>query len=171
MNTKTQDKHLQDDPGPTDPNASPVDPNQLPTVQQPGALQVMDFGEDAGLGMENTTADEFTIPFITVLQTNSPQCDENEGSYIPGAKAGMFYNTGTGELINGKDGFIFVPVARDHNFAEFTPRNLGGGFVGTHAPDDDLVIMLRAKFGKFGKMYTSDRKMPDGQPAEGTEVQ
>lgn len=134
-----------------------------------GALAVMDFGDDAGLGIDGAGADEFVIPFLTVLQTNSPQCDDIEG--VPGAKPGMLFNTATGELYDGRAGVVFLPVHRDHNFAEFVPRNLGGGFVGTHAPDDDLVLALRAKYGKFGRLYTSEKRTSDGMPAEGTEIQ
>lgn len=148
-------------------------PGQDLTQHEPraGALAVMDFGDDAGVGIDGAGADELLIPFITILQKNSPQCDVEGGTAVPGAKPGDFFNTATGEIYDGKKGLVVVPVHRDHNFAEFTPRNLGGGFVGTHAPDDDLVLQLRARYGKFGKMFTSERKTPEGLPAEGTEVQ
>lgn len=144
---------------------------QVAVLEKPGALAVMDFGDDAGVGIDGAGADELLIPFVVVLQKNSPQCDEEAGTAVPGARPGDFYNTATGQVYDGKRGVTGIPVHRDHNFAEFTPRNLGGGFVGTHAPDDDLVLQLRAKYGKFGRMYTSERKTPEGLPAEGTEVQ
>ena len=47
-----------------------------PIAAQPQAttgtsLAVVEYGEEAGAGLENITADERTIPFITILQSNS----------------------------------------------------------------------------------------------------
>jgi hypothetical protein len=144
---------------------------QTAHTQAGSALDVIDIGEDAGLGMENLTRDEFLIPFIRILQSNSPQVDETSQTRVPGAKAGMFLNTGTGEMIDGKEGFIFVPVYREgRNFVEFTPRNLGGGFVGIRSVDDPLVVELRTKQGEFGKLWTGSHRDQQGLPLDGTEI-
>ena len=68
------------------------------------AFGVADFEADAGAGMENVTADDLQIPFLSILQSNSPQLDESEGKYIDGAKAGMILNTVTNEIFDGKIG-------------------------------------------------------------------
>lgn len=108
-------------------------------------------GDDAA-GFEGMTQEDFNIPFITILQKSSPQVDEDSGSRIEGAKAGMFYNTVTGELYDGKAGIRFIPCHRDHLFVEWIPRDEGGGFVGVHKPEDPKVVALRQAQGKFTKL-------------------
>lgn len=162
MNTKTETKH--DEKKPEEERKDLTAPNQT-------GLAVVDFGDDAGAGTEDMGRDELIIPMLRVLQSNSPQCAEPRDGGLPGARPGMIINTATNELYPGDVGFIVVPVSREHTYPEFTPRNLGGGFLGVHAPDEDVVLALRAKFGKFGKLFTSDKKTPEGLPAEGTELQ
>lgn len=128
-------------------------PQQEEPTQAPGtALATMDYGTDAGAGMENVTADELAIPFFRMLQGLSPQVNPAEAKYIEGAKQGEILNTATGEHFPVMD---FVAVHRDHNFGEYTPREQGGGFIGIKAPDDPEVLSLRAKQGKFGKLITA----------------
>lgn len=146
--------------------------SDVPAVRTTGtALEAVDFGEDSGSGLENVTAEERTIPFFRILQGLSPEVQEGNPKYIPGARAGMFINTATGEVYNGKTGLEFIPVERDHNYPEWTPRAVGGGFVAMHQPDDELVLRLRAQFGKFGKLPNGVTKRNEqGQALDGTEL-
>jgi|HubBroStandDraft_4_1064222.scaffolds.fasta_scaffold00019_88 hypothetical protein len=135
-------------------------------------LAVVDFGTDAGAGMENVTSDELKVPFLTPLAANSPQvANPPEQGGLPNAKAGMIFNTGTGELYDGKPGLVFIPVHRDHNYVEFTPRNLGGGFVAIHKPDDQLIQDLKAEQGRFGRLsYGVTSRNEKGEALNGTEL-
>lgn len=134
------------------------------------ALATVDFGDDAGAGMENVTSDELKVPFLTPLAANSPQVQNPpEQGGLPGAKAGMIFNIGTGELYEGKPGLVIIPVHRDHNYVEFTPRNLGGGFVAIHQVDAPVVERLKAAQGKFGRLTTATRWDGAGLPMDGTE--
>ena len=130
----------------------------LPKVQETGGLPaIYDFGDDSGAGLENIDKDEIRIPILTVLQAQSPQVMKPVGQGgIEGAKAGSVFNTSTNEIYAGPTGFEFVPIMRDHNYVEYTPRDDGGGFVGIRPVDDDEVIMLRADQGRFGKLMTSN---------------
>jgi len=100
--------------------------------------------EDSGVGFEDVGANELSIPFITILQKSSPQVEEGR---LPGAESGAFFNTVTQEIIAGDQGFVFQPCHRDEAWVEWVPRIKGGGFVGTHAPDSELVADLIAKNG------------------------
>lgn len=82
----------------------------------------------SGFGFEDADKDAYAIPFLRILQQNSPQCNEDEESYIEGAKAGMFFNTVTGELY-GKE-LIIIPVHYGRDFIEWLPNR--GGFVTSH---------------------------------------
>lgn len=129
-----------------------------------GALAPYDYGEDAGAGYEGTTADDFAIPFLALLQKNSPQVEEGDAQ-VPGAKAGMLMNNVTNMLY--PESVIFVPVFLQHLFVEWTPRDQGGGMVARHMPDDDIVRdakeAAKAAGAKFGKLSTRyDGNQPAG---------
>lgn len=119
-------------------------------------VAVQDFGEDSGRGLENIRRDEFSIPFLRILQPLSPQCKPVSQGGLHGAKAGMILNIATSEMYDGEKGITVMPVHREHNFPEWTPRDQGGGFVAIHHEDDDLITELRAKQGQFGKLITSE---------------
>lgn len=119
------------------------------------ALTVVDFGADAGAGMENVSADEYRIPFLRIIDPKSPQARPVNMPGGLGASGGDVLNTALSEFIDGKKGFEFIPVFRDHNFIEWIPKNddgSGGGFVGVHSPDEQIVGQLRGKHGRFGKL-------------------
>ena len=123
--------------------------------QQGGSVVTYDFGDDSGAGMENVKSDEYRIPFLRVLDAKSPQCKPVERGGTPGAKAGDILNVSTGEVYDGKKGFVFLPVSREHSFIEWIPKNedgSGGGFVGVHSPDEAIVGQLRSMHGRFGKL-------------------
>ena len=85
---------------------------------------------DAQEFREAMTREDMAIPFIQILQQLSPQCVEGDPAYIDGAKAGMFYNTVTDELFDGKgDGIRLVSIAYKASYIEWVPRSAGGGFV------------------------------------------
>jgi hypothetical protein len=90
--------------------------------------KAMDFSADAGKGNEGADKDCFAIPYLSVLQKMSPQCDE-----VVGAKAGMLINTITNELF---DEVLIIPCAFQRRFLRFVPRDAGGGYKGDYSPID-----------------------------------
>lgn len=96
-----------------------------PAVQQGGAVTTgIDYGEDAGKGLEGADRDSFAIPFLAILQPLSPQVANGE---IEGAKAGRFINTVTHDLY---DEPLVVPCAFQRRYIRWAPRATGGGFKG-----------------------------------------
>jgi len=91
-------------------------------------MPVVEFDENYGSGFEESDKDAFAIPFIRILQTNSNQANEDEESYIEGAKPGMFYNTVSNALY-GKE-ITVIPVHYARSFIEWMPDR--GGFVTDH---------------------------------------
>lgn len=103
-----------------------------------GALaQYDDYGEDAGAGTSHLAADEKSIPFLNLLQSNSPEVEKQT---VPGARAGMFLNTVTKELIPGNVGLIIQPVWHDRSIVEWKDRDKGGGLVGRHSPTSPEAV-------------------------------
>jgi hypothetical protein len=119
----------------------------LPATQPTGgAVAAYDYGEDAGQGFENHGKDDYAIPFLGVLQSNSPEVET-----IAAAKPGMLINTVTQELFDGAAGIVFIPCHTEHVFVEWVPREKGGGFVGLHDINSEVVKKAKAEqdFGKY----------------------
>lgn len=145
----------------TDHTTSAAKPPALPATQGAAAGTALattgdfDYGTDAGVGFEGTTAKDLSIPFIGILQSNSPQIDGD--SPVEGAKPGMLINTVTGDLIAGDTGVPFIPVHYDRAFVEWVPRTKGGGFVGMHDVNSELVKAEIAKQnGQKGKIILAN---------------
>jgi hypothetical protein len=115
------------------------------------ALETFDYGDDAQGGYENQTKDDYTIPFIAVLQTNSPQCEDKEN--FPGAEPGMIFNTASEEISKK---VYFIPSMTEHVFVEWKPRVDGGGFVAIHTLNSDVVKVAKGESEQFGKYKTQD---------------
>lgn len=168
MNTKTHEK-------PSAPAGQQQPEAQLPAERKTGTdLAEYDFGDDAGKGLQDIDRSETRIPFIFILASNSPQVKPPAQGGIQGAQQGMIMNGGTGELFDvskAPNGLKFLPCYRDHNFVEFVPKNLGGGFVAVHKPDDVMILQLQAKQGNFGRLSRNCTKRdPQGLPLDGTEI-
>ena len=88
------------------------------------------FEEMDDMGFENATADSFAIPFLAILQSNSPQVKKTSGAYIDGASEGMLLNTVQTSVIEAiENGVLVIPCAYRQGFVEWIPRDSGGGFV------------------------------------------
>ena len=93
-----------------------------------------------GTGLEETTTEDFAIPFIRVLQPLSPQVQKQDGKYVAGASAGDLYNTVTNEIYDGEKGISVVPCAYNKKYIEWIPREKGGGLVN---PNHDISILSK----------------------------
>lgn len=109
------------------------------------------YADYAGAGFENQTSDDYSIPFLQILQALSPQLQENDS-----LRQGMILNTVTGEVWDGKKGIAFVPATTQHVYVEWKPRDAGGGFVGIHEVNSDLVNHAKAASAEYGKYSTPD---------------
>lgn len=118
-----------------------------PTADVPAML---DFGSDAGLGFENQTQADISIPFLNVLQALSPQVTVEDSPY----KAGMIFNTVTQESWKGSTGLTIIPVDTEHKYVEYVPRLQGGGFVGVYEDNSPVVERAKKESTKFGKYKT-----------------
>jgi hypothetical protein len=108
------------------------------------------YEEFEGAGFENQTSDDYTIPFLRILQAISPILNDRTD-----LKQGMLLNTVTGEGFEGKTGVTFVPSVTQHAYIEFKPREAGGGFVGVHTVNSDVVTEAVAKSTAFGDYKTA----------------
>lgn len=130
--------------------------NEVAKKEEAGVPAVIDFGADAGAGFEEADQSSFAIPFLSVLQSGSPQCKKSDGAYIKGAEEGMLYNNVTQEIFDGESGVLVVPCHYTRTFNEWTPRGEGGGLVNTHSSVDGEKLLTRCTKGEKGENITPD---------------
>lgn len=128
------------------PSPPPTDlPAERPAAQPPAVVSPF---EDPSEGFEEADREAYVIPFLTLLQKNSPQVDPDSERYLEGAQVGDFLNTATNEIIRGE--VLVVPCKYERKFVEWVPREQGGGFRGHHDPEAfDIEKLARDDRGRF----------------------
>lgn len=101
-----------------------------------------DYGEHSHAGFEGTTIADLSIPFIKIMQSNSP---EVEDELIPGVKSGDLVNSVSKEIL--KQPLIVQPVFKEAAVVEWVPRNKGGGLAGRHELDSEVFLGAIKKNG------------------------
>ncbi len=89
----------------------------------------------SGFGTLNLARDT-AIPYISILQTSSPQVNPSKAEYIESAKAGQLFNTVTQETF---DTLEVIPVFYHLKYVEWKPREQGGGFINSHDADSGII--------------------------------
>lgn len=142
----------------------------LAVKNQGGALATAaDLGDDfleqfAGSGMEGVDADSFAIPFLAVLQKMSPTVDPDAAEYVEGAKAGMFMETVSRSLFDGKEGVRFVPCAYKREYIRWGAEDGGEGFKGAYTPEQIASMREEGQIKELdGRLYFP---LPDGTVSE-----
>ncbi len=90
-------------------------------------------------GFEGIGTDDLAVPFLSILQSGSPQVKGT--TKIKGASEGMFFNTVTGEPVEVP--IRVVPCIFEKCYVEWVPREQGGGFAGLHRTDELLKTCKR----------------------------
>lgn len=126
---------------PAPSNAAPVEQTQALAGINPDLLK--DMAESTETGFEGATGADFSIPFLALLQKMSPQVDEADDAYVPGAKIGQFYNSATGKLY---DTVQVIPCFHKRSMVEWKADR--GGFVMQHEPGVELGLPQNEK-GQF----------------------
>ncbi len=73
-----------------------------------------DYGDRAGSGYEGVSGEDLSVPFLKILQANSPETDE-----VPGAQSGMLFNTVTKKMTPGAKGVGFIPCHCEFSYIEW----------------------------------------------------
>jgi hypothetical protein len=103
------------------------------------------FQEDAGGGLANLGANDFAIPFISILQKGSPQVSRANAKHIKGAESGMIMNTVTGKCVPGEatdddpGGILFIPCGYQKQAVRWKNRDSGGGLVCHYLENDPAL--------------------------------
>lgn len=107
--------------------------------QLPEGFNLDELAADAALNPQ-LTSNDVALPYIVVLQGLSPQVNAAKTQHIMGAQAGMFYNTVSGEIYEGRQtGLMIVPCAYERRLVQWKHRDTGGGYVKDFPPDSDIM--------------------------------
>ena len=99
------------------------------------AMIAEDSKTASGFGSLNLARDT-AIPYISILQSGSPQLNPSKAEYIETAKAGQLYNTVTQEAASE---LKVIPVFYHLRYVEWKPREQGGGFIASHSADSGIL--------------------------------
>ena len=105
---------------------------------------------------EHLTKDDVTLPFLQLLQSQSPQCTKGQADFIKGAKASDICDVSAGRIWKTHDDddnevqeLRVMPVVFKSCYTEWVPRSQGGGFVKEWSvPDGDSIIISRNEAGQ-----------------------
>lgn len=111
--------------------------------EKDAAVALLESTDETGL--EGTTQDDYALPFLKLLQKMSPEVDEDSGSYIQGAKPGMFMDSSTRELFETVD---VIPCLYRHAMVEWAGDEPGSGFVAQHDPGYEKQFDRHVKNGR-----------------------
>lgn len=128
-------------------------PGTILTVAQPTAVGTPVSDEVRNAWVSATAEDlgfaksDVAIPFLRILQSNSPQAVKRNDAYVDGAEPGDFINTATNRIYSGTTGALILPVQFQRSVTEWYPRPEPGqppanagktGFVKDHGMDESL---------------------------------
>lgn len=83
--------------------------------------------------------EDLAIPFLRVLQKNSPQVNKRDDRYVEGAEVGQFYQSVSQELWDGDEGIDIIIIYQTPSFIEWKPRDAGGGLVRDYGADGSIL--------------------------------
>ena len=123
---------------------------QAPEVQLPEGLDLEQLQKDAAESNPEMSAGDVALPYLYILQANSPQVNPGRSEYVEGAQASMLYNNVAGMAYEAREnGVMFVPCAYERRYVEWVHRDVGGGWVADYDLASD--IMSKTKPDDKGK--------------------
>lgn len=110
----------------------------------PAGLDMDQLKQDASdLNPEMDTGD-VALPYIYILQANSPQVNPGRSEYVEGAQASMFFNNVADAAFEARtNGLMFVPCAYERRYVEWVHRDNGGGWVADYPVTSNILENTR----------------------------
>ena len=125
---------------------------------QQTAMVPKDFGKYTGAGREKITQEDYSLPFLQILQTLSKSVENGVH------EAGDIFHSTTKEAFNGAEGVSFIPVFVNREFVEWVPRTRGGGLAGKHKSSSSVVLTAKLKQQEldhaWNELYANDHDSP-----------
>ena len=93
-----------------------------------------DRNKYSGVGLETTEGLSQTLPFLQIIQSNSPEIKRSHEQYdnrkIEGASEGDIVFLPEKILFKQEEGVKVIPLAFKNVYTEWRPKDSGGGFIG-----------------------------------------
>jgi hypothetical protein len=102
-----------------------------------------------GSGTSDFGQADISIPFIRILQSNSPQLNKQDAKYIKGAEMGMILENVSPQTFDGDEGICVIPVYYERSYTEWKPNR--GGFVADHGSDPAILKQIKREIDSEGK--------------------
>ena len=115
--------------------------NEVAVIEQD--MSIFEDAEESGF--EEMEADDFQIPFLSVIQSGSPELKSSKSQYDPEASEGRLVNKGTGELYAPP--VHLIPCYWKRRFVEWLPKNQG--FVAEHITAQGLPIVAQDGYNEI----------------------
>lgn len=96
-----------------------------------------DMAKYAGAGFEGMTMEDAAVPYLAILQSQSPQVKKGHPARIEGAEEGDLFNSVTQRVYKG--GVRLIPCGFRKAWVEWVPKTAGGGFVASYDNDARLA--------------------------------
>jgi len=113
------------------------------------------FTDFVDAGFEEAGEHSYAIPFLRIIQSNSPQVDETKPEFNKDAKAGMFLNTVSNEFVSGREeGCQFISCYHNVRFIRWSPRGSDGGYKGEYTSAELGGLLSSEEVSKVdGRIY------------------
>lgn len=111
-----------------DKNVAVISPQVAAIAAYLDEDQTQDFGRE-----------DVSLPFLRILQSNSPEVKRGDPKQIENAREGDFINTATQQVYSGDAGVVLVPVAFTRSYTEWVPRDAGGGLARDWGTDGTIL--------------------------------
>lgn len=111
------------------------------------AFMQQDLENAEGLG-NSTDPNDSSLPFLAIIQSNSPQIVEENQKFIEGSKAGFIFNTATrvfwpSRSSKQEEGVVVIPCGHLKQWVEWKPNR--GGYAGSHPFTRETIQQLGAR--------------------------
>lgn len=112
----------------------------VPSIEVADAAMMAEMQGVEGAGVSDNVEDR-GVPLLYIVQKGSPQIDKKKlEKYIKDAEVGNCFNNLTNQVFDAEgDGIPILPCYFRTNWNEWTPRDDGGGFHGSHPRDTALI--------------------------------
>lgn len=105
---------------------------------------------------EHLTKEDVTLPFLQLLQAQSPQCTKGQAEWIKGAKPSDVCDVSANRVFRTLDDddkevsdLTVMPVVFKSCYTEWVPRSQGGGFVHEWSvAEGDAIVVTRNEAGQ-----------------------
>ena len=107
------------------------------------------FEENAGVGFEQATSDDFVLPFIRKVEAMSKCLIKTHANYIEGASSGQLAHT---VMKQCWDKVYMIPVKYDNMLQHYKFPEGSGGWIANYR-FDDAQVPSHSKVEKDGKVF------------------